>query len=168
MQKLLIIATALATLNLSIFAATPLRRGTTVNIRTSENIELKNGKNATGYVDMDVKNSDGIVVIRQGTPVVLEVKGAKARGCGRAGRVEALCVSTTATDGQMVALTGSTSAEGKNKKGLAIGLGVGLGWFAWPLLSLLAIKGGQGVIEKGTLIQNVMVANDYQIDESAH
>ena len=50
----------------------------------------------------------------------------------------------------------------------AIGLGVGLGWFAWPLLSLLAIKGGQGVIEKGTLIQNVMVANDYQIDESAH
>ena len=36
------------------------------------------------------------------------------------------------------------------------------------LLSLLAIKGGQGVIEKGTLIQNVMVANDYQIDESAH
>ena len=111
MQKLLIIATALATLNLSVFAATPLRRGTTVNIRTSENIELKNGKNATGYVDMDVKNSDGIVVIRQGTPVVLEVKGAKARGCGRAGRVEALCVSTTATDGQMVALTGSTSAE---------------------------------------------------------
>ena len=77
-------------------------------------------------------------------------------------------MSTTATDGQMVALTGSTSAEGKNKKGLAIGLGVGLGWFAWPLLSLLAIKGGQGVIEKGTLIQNVMVANDYQIDESAH
>ena len=68
----------------------------------------------------------------------------------------------------MVALTGSTSAEGKNKKGLAIGLGVGLGLFAWPLLSLLAIKGGQGVIEKGTLIQNVMVANDYQIDESAH
>mgnify|MGYP000342804068 CR=1 FL=1 len=165
MQKLLIIATALATLNLSVFAATPLRRGTTVNIRTSENIELKNGKNATGYVDMDVKNSDGIVVIRRGTPVVLEVKGAKARGCGR---VEALCVSTTATDGQMVALTGSTSAEGKNKKGLAIGLGVGLGLFAWPLLSLLAIKGGQGVIEKGTLIQNVMVANDYQIDESAH
>ena len=165
MQKLLIIATALATLNLSVFAATSLRRGTTVNIRTSENIEWKN---ATGYVDMDVKNSDGIVVIRQDTPVMLEVKGAKARGCGRAGRVEALCVSTTATDGQMVALTGSTSAEGKNKKGLAIGLGVGLGWFAWPLLSLLAIKGGQGVIEKGTLIQNVMVANDYQIDESAH
>lgn len=168
MQKLLIIATALATLNLSVFAATPLRRGTTVNIRTSENIELKNGKNATGYVDMDVKNGDGLVVIRQGTPVVLEVKGKKARGCGRAGRVEALCVSTTAVDGQMVSLMGSTSDEGKNKKGLAIGLGVGLGWFAWPLLSLLAIKGGQGVIEKGTLIQNVMVANDYQINESAH
>lgn len=68
----------------------------------------------------------------------------------------------------MVSLMGSTSDEGKNKKGLAIGLGVGLGWFVWPLLSLLAIKGGQGSIEKGTLIPNVMVANDYQIDENAH
>ena len=141
MQRFLIIATALATLNLSVFAATPLKRGTTVNIRTSETIELENGKNATGYVDMDVKNGDGLIVIRQGTPVVLEVKGKKARGCGRAGRVEALCVSTTAVDGQMVALTGSTSAEGKNKKGLAIGLGVGLGWFAWPTDAASRLKG---------------------------
>ncbi len=168
MHKFFISLLAMATLNLSVFAATPLKRGTMVNIRTSETIELENGKNATGYVDMDVKNGDGLVVIRQGTPVILEVKGKKARGCGRAGRVEALCVSTTAVDGQMVSLMGSTSDEGKNKKGLAIGLGVGLGWFAWPLLSLLAIKGGQGTIEKGTLIPNVMVASDYQIDESAH
>lgn len=77
MRKFFISLLAMATLNLSVFAATPLKRGTTVNIRTSETIELENGKNATGYVDMDVKNGDGIVVIRQGTPVVLEVKGKK-------------------------------------------------------------------------------------------
>lgn len=33
---------------------------------------------------------------------------------------------------------GSISREGNNKKGLAIGLGVGLGVFAWPFLAWLS------------------------------
>lgn len=36
-------------------------------------------------------------------------------------------------------MRGSISREGNNKKGLAIGLGVGLGVFAWPFLAWLSM-----------------------------
>ncbi|WP_276991805.1 hypothetical protein [Prevotellamassilia timonensis] len=58
---------------------------------------------------------------------------------------------------------GSISQEGKNKKGLAIGLGVRLGVLAWPFLACLAIKGGEVVIPEGTLTTNVLTANEVTI-----
>lgn len=61
---------------------------------------------------------------------------------------------------------GSISQEGKNKKGLAIGLGVRLGVFAWPFLACLAIKGGETVIPEGTLTTNVLTANEVTIKYS--
>ena len=62
-------------------------------------------------------------------------------------------------------LQGEISEEGQQRIGLAIGLGVGLGLFFLPLVSLLAIKGKQAVVEADTTIPNVMVTNDYLIAE---
>ena len=58
--------------------------------------------------------------------------------------------------------------EGKNKKGLATGLGVGLGCtFVLPVigLALLAIKGGDAKIESNTSLPAVFVASDYETGE---
>ena len=57
---------------------------------------------------------------------------------------------------------GSISREGNNKKGLAIGIGVGLGVFAWPFLACLAVN----VIPEGTLTTNILTANEVTIKYS--
>lgn len=68
--------------------------------------------------------------------------------------------------GQTIALDGiDLEAEGRNKRGLAIGLGVGLGvgTLFVPLLGLLAIKGGQAVIEEGTSVRGIQVLDDFTL-----
>ena len=53
--------------------------------------------------------------------------------------------------------------EGVNRKGMAIGLGVGLGVFCWPCLACLAIKGRNAEIPIGTIVQNMMTNNEVTI-----
>ena len=165
MRNFLALTMALATLNLSVFAATPLTRGTMLNVKIGSTIDSKHKSTSAAYVDTDVRNAQGCVVIKRGTPVEIAVTRKKARGCGRAGEIMVRCLSTTAIDGQTIMLLGEMSEEGQQRKGLAIGLGVGLGLFFWPLISLLAIKGKQAVVEADTTIPNVMVTNDYLIAE---
>ena len=159
------IAMALLMINLCVFAAGPLDRGTILSVRLTADATSKKSSAPTAIVDNDVKAKDGSVLIKRGTPVQLQVIKEKARGCGRAGTVTVKCVSTTATDGQTVSLEGSLSEEGNNKKGLAIGLGVGMGVLVLPGVgfAFLAIKGGDAVIPSNTLIPNVLVMNDYEI-----
>ena len=170
MRKLLTSLLALATLNLSVFAATPLTRGTMLTVRTAQDIRLKTASSATAYVDIDVKGADGKVLVKRGTPVVLDIKGEKARGMGCGGSMSVTCLSTTAVDGQTIALMGGQSAEGGSKRGLALGLGVGLGLTFLPFVgfAFFAIKGENAVLPQGTIIPNVMVQNDYTINETAH
>ena len=159
---------AFSMLNLNLFAATPLQRGTSLSVRITSQISSKKKASApTAIVENDVREKNGIVVIKRGTPVQLQIEKKKARGCGRAGYVNVKCVSTTAVDGQNITLEGNIDAEGDNKKGLAIGLGVGLGLTVLPTVgfAFLAIKGGQAEIPSNTLISNVFVMNDYMIAE---
>lgn len=160
---------ACAMLNLSVFAATPLERGKGLSVRITSDIDSKHLKNSTtmAIVDHDVRSQDGTVLIKGGTPVVLQVRGEKAKGCGKAGYVEVSCLSTTATDGQTIMLNGNINAEGENKKGLSIGLGVGLGLTFLPFIgfALMAIKGKNATISANTVIPNVFVANDYAIEK---
>lgn len=165
MRKFLALTMALATLNLSVFAATPLTRGTMLNVKIGSAINSKHKNTPAAYVDIDVRNAQGIVIIKRGTPVETAVTRKKARGCGRAGEITVKCLYTTAVDGQTIMLQGEMSEEGQQRIGLAIGLGVGLGLFFLPLVSLLAIKGKQAVVEADTTIPNVMVTNDYLIAE---
>lgn len=165
MKKFLALTVAFATLNLSVFAATPLRRGTTVSVRITSEISSKKGGTPSALVENDVTNADGRMVIKRGTPVQLDIKRTKARGAGKPGEVTVRCISTTAVDGQAVSLEGTTSETGDSKKGLALGLGIGLGLTFLPFVgfALCAIKGKQAVVEANTVIPNVMVTGDYQI-----
>lgn len=136
MKKLLLLACLLPSF-ISSFAQTTLKSGSIVTLRFAE--EVKSNSNvANVVVANDVKVGDKIIV-SAGTPVQTQVTGTKCRGCGRAGVLNVAFISTRATDGTLVNLMGgSISREGKNKKGLAIGLGVGLGVLAWPFLAWLS------------------------------
>ena len=169
LKKSFTVFMACAMINLSMFAATPLERGKGLSVRITSAISSKNIKTAkaSAIVDNDVKAPDGTVLIKRGTPVEMQLNGKKAKGCGRAGYIEAVCVSTTSTDGQTILLNGSTNAEGDNKKGLSIGLGVGSALTFLPTIGLvlLAIKGKNATIPANTVIPTAFVANDYMIEK---
>ena len=153
--------------NMSVFATSPLTRGKSVLVRITSSINSKKGntQNYDAIIDADVKSNDGKVLIKSGTPVELQIEAQKAKGCGRAGSISVSCVSTTSIDGQRISLNGTAEAEGANKKGAAIGTGVGLGLTFLPFVgfAFLAIKGGNAQIKANTIISNAFVASDYEI-----
>ena len=166
MKRLLSSIMALLILNVSIFASTPLTRGTSIQVRITSGVSSKiNGTSPSAVVENDVKDRNGDVLIKRGTPVQLQVHQKQAKGCGRPGYVNIKCISTTAVDGQYISLEGNIDSEGDDKKGLAVGLGVGLGLTFLPFVgfAFLAIKGEQAKIQSNAIISNVVVLNDYYI-----
>ena len=125
------------------------------------------GKKFVDIVENDVKDKAVNTLIKRGTPVQLQIEKKKAKGCGKAGYVNIKCISTTSVDGQNISLEGSMDSEGDNKKGLAIGLGVGLGLTFLPFVGFgfLAIKGEQAKIQANTIMPNVFIMNDYEISK---
>ena len=87
----------------------------------------------------------GQLVIAKGTAVRAEVNEAKGSGMfGKAGKLTLRILSTTAVDGQKVALTGAPQAAGKGRTGTMIAvsaLGSPVGVF---------IKGRNAEIPSGT------------------
>ena len=167
-KKCFSVAMAILMTNLCVFASSPLNSGKTLPVRITSEITSKSKTTPSAIVDNDVKGKDGRILIKRGTPVMLQVESVNKRGCGRAGEVKVKCISTTAVDGQTIMLSGGElQKEGKNKKGLAIGLGVGLGYTFLPGVGLafLAIKGDDAKIESNELIPVVFIASDYEIDE---
>lgn len=149
-------------LAMSMTAQTTLKSGTIVPVSFTEKV-TSSSTSANIIVAQDIK-VDGVTVIAAGTPVSNQVTGTKKRGCGRPGTVSVTLLSTTAVNGEVVRLMGQPiSKEGANKKGKAIGLGVGLGLYLWPCLGCLAIKGGEAEIPAGTIVQNMMTNNEVTI-----
>ena len=169
-KRFLAIFMALLLVSANIFAVGPdfnLRRGTALSVRIVSKItSKKGGVNPNAIVENDVYGKNGELVIRRGSPVVLQVDKKKARGCGKPGYVNVKCVSTSAVDGQSITLEGAVSDEGNPKKGLALGLGIGLGLTFLPFVgfAFLAIHGEQASVADNTLIPNVFVMNDYTIN----
>lgn len=138
-----------------------LQPGSYVPVRFINGANSKYPNGLSAAVMADVKNANGETVIKYGTPVELNVVSQKARGCGRPGVIVVNCVSTQSVNGQMIPLDCTPyRVEGKNKRGLAIGLGVGLGctFFLTPGIACLAIKGGQAEISPNETIPGVRVA----------
>ena len=165
-KKYVIVALSALMTNLTVFASTPLERGTTLSVRITSQVTSKNEGSPSAIVENDVKSKDGRVLIKRGTPVQLQIDRQKARGVGKPGSVTVKCVSTNAVDGQSILLEGSVSGEGNDKKGLSSGLGVGLGltFLSGVGFASLAIKGEQAVIENNTIIPTVFVMNDYSVE----
>lgn len=168
MKKKMAFLMAFLMLNFSVFAGNPLTRGTSLSVRIVSAVSSKSDGNTTSaIVENDVKDRDGNILIKRGTPVQLQVDRKGARGCGKPGYVNVKCISTSAVDGQYVSLEGNVDSEGENRVGLAVGLGVGTGLTILPFVgfAFLAIKGEQAVIQPNTVIHNVFVMSDYEISE---
>lgn len=161
MKKLLLLAFLLSSF-MSSSAQSTLKSGSVITLRFVE--EVKSNSNAANVVVANDVKVDDKIIVSAGTPVQTQVTATKRRSCGIAGVLNVAFISTRATDGTLITLIGgSISREGKNKRGFAIGLGVGLGVLAWPLLSCLVIRGGEAVIPEGTLTTNVLTANEVTI-----
>lgn len=144
--------------------AQTLQEGTRVPVRIINRVMSGNNCTANAVVDVDV-NVNGVVVIKNGTPVVMNFSQKEARWAGRRGVVTLRAESTTSIVGDKIALKGEMGFKGKNKKGLALGLGIGLGVFIWPVLYCLAIQGGEAECPEGTLLNGISVAYPYVLNK---
>ena len=144
-----------------------LSNGQSIAIRLTSEIKSKNKRQPTpiAIVDCDIYDKSGEkVLIRRGTAVELSLQTQRAKGVGEAGWIQLECVSTTAVDGQNIRLIGGLHQEGEDRKGLAIGCGVGLGIVFFPVgICALCIKGEDTTIHSNTMIHNVLINSRYMI-----
>lgn len=144
-----------------------INNGQSISIRTTTSISSKQkNPNVTAIVERDVRDITGEkVLIRRGTPVQLAVTTQKAKGVGKEGFINISLLSTTAVDGQIISLLGGMNCEGNNRKGEALGCGLGLGLTVLCPVGLffLCIKGEDVEIPANTIIQNVVINDNYFI-----
>lgn len=121
---------------------------TPIVIRCVDTITTNNivsGGTVNFAVVADIKDSNGDVIIKAGTPVTAQISFAKSKGMiGRSGEVTVVDFSTTAVDGTYIPLSGSVSAKADDKMTMSIVLSVLL----CPLFLLM--KGEEAVVPAGT------------------
>lgn len=125
----------------------------------------RNPQEVSATVGSDIKADDGTVVIRRGTPVNINAEIKKAKGVGQGASVKLNIISTTAVDGQTIYLQGLLQRHGNDRKGAALGVGLGTGLTVLCPFGLffLCIKGEKITIPEGTVISNVVTADTYNI-----
>lgn len=107
--------------------------------------EIVSGGTVNFAVVADVKDTDGNILIKSGTPVTAQISFTKSKGMiGRSGEVTVTDFSTTAVDGSYVPLSGSVSAKPDDKMTMSIVLSV----LICPLFLLM--KGDEAVVPAGT------------------
>ena len=172
MKKLFIIAAILfSSITTAAYAQkTKLVNGKAISIRITNEVSSKIKQNGSqdiyAIVDRDVVDNTGeTVLIRRGTPVQLASSIVKAKGVGKPGSIKIDCISTTSVDGQYISLQGGLNIQGEDRKGAALGCGLGLGLTVlFPVgFAFLAIQGENVTIPTNTLIQNVVVNDTYMI-----
>lgn len=169
MKKLCLIV-ALAMMAVGVNAQTfTLANGKSIPIRLTSTIhsdsKSKIPVQPTAIVDADIKDDSGQqILIRRGAPVEVAANIQRSKGVGKGAYVQLNFLTTTAVDGQVIRLLGKMEQEGKNRKGTALGVGLGVGLtFCWPALFCLCINGDAVTIPENTLINNVVVNDIYQI-----
>ncbi len=141
-----------------------LIKGTEVIIKTTGVITSNSIGNISAIVDQDVCSNDGSILIKSGTPVVINASIEKNGATGKPGKITLSGATTTAVDGKSIVLNCGLEEQGKGKGGLAWGLGIGTGLFTLIGLLFLLIKGGKAEIPAGTIIPNTFVSADYDIN----
>lgn len=144
-----------------------LRNGQAVFVRLTNEIKTKNKlqSDVTAIVDKDVVDPlTNKILISRGTTVEMSAIIKRAKGVGKPAELKLQCLSTQAIDGQRIMLQGSYAEKGDNRKGLALGLGIGLPiLFVWPAIFCLCIKGGHIEIPSDMTIDNVVVNDNYVV-----
>lgn len=132
---------------------------TPIIIKCTETISTKNvvsGGTVNFAVLSDVKDNNGDILIKAGTPVTAEISFARSKGMiGRSGEVTVNDFHTTAVDGTYIPLSGSVSAKPDDKMTLSIVLSV----LVCPLF--LLIKGDEAELTTGTAKTAYTVADVY-------
>ncbi|WP_297604069.1 hypothetical protein [uncultured Alistipes sp.] len=120
----------------------------------------------TAIVDANIKDDNGQhILIRRGTPVEISATIQKAKGVGKGAYIKLDFLSTRSVDGQLIRLQGNLIKEGQNRKGTALGVGLGVGLsVCWPCLFCLCIKGEKLTIPENTLVNNVVTNDVYQVN----
>lgn len=169
MKRLLLVAMFAIATNVQIFAQNTaiLNNGKNVAVRLTSEIYSNNKTfiQPTAIVEKDVRDEDGNVLIKRGTPINLTSEVVKSKGMGNAASVKLNFTSTTAIDGQDIALQGVYAVNGKDRKGAALGLGLGTGLTVlFPVgFFFFCIKGEPVTIPDGTIVPNVVVNDNYKI-----
>lgn len=152
------------------FTQVRLSQGEILEVRIVDNFTSKNiPSKIQAVIDVDVKDpATGKILIRRGAPVRIDAKIQKPQGKGRPGKITLNLLSTEAVDGQNIRLSRTAEFLGKNRRGLALGLGIGLPLgtivcFPWGF-ACLAIKGLHAEVPAGTILDYVIVAEDYTIN----
>lgn len=149
---------------LNIFAGGTLRNGTILIVTLTSDIKSESKTQPTFIVTNDVKDSNGNILISQGTPVLTETKTTKRKGVGKGGKIDIKFISTTSTDGQNILLNGTKNEEGESKRGKALGIGLGVGLALLPpMLAYMAKKGDPAEIKSGTIISTITILGEYTI-----
>ena len=101
---------------------------TPIIIRCTETIstrDIVSGGEVNFAVVNDVKDANGNILIKAGSPVTAQISFAKSKGMiGRSGEVTVTDFHTTAVDGTYVPLSGSVSARPDDKMTMSIVLSV--------------------------------------------
>ena len=122
---------------------------TAIMIQCNDTISTKNiASGATVHFSVvnDIKNSDGLVLIKAGTPVSAQISFVEENGMiGKSGKLTISDFHTTAIDGTYIPLSGTVSSNPEDKMVLSIVLSI----FVCPLFLLL--KGGEGSLPAGTI-----------------
>lgn len=127
--------------------------GTTVYLSTLETIVGKKHETAVGNIVRarvwrDVV-ADGQIVIKGGTPAIVQVSSIKSRKIfGIKGKMSLAAIQTSTVDGQTVYLTGGYNKEGKSRMGWSLGLGLLL---VWPALF---VPGKAAELPTGTVMDS--------------
>jgi len=127
--------------------------GTTVYISTLETVIGKKNETAVGEIVRsrvwrDVV-ADGQVVIKGGTPAVVQVSTITSRKIfGIKGKMSLAAIQTSTVDGQIVHLTGGYNKEGKSRMGWSLGLGM---LVVWPALF---VPGKAAELPTGTVMDS--------------
>lgn len=140
-----------------------LPANTPVIIKSNETVSTRDvvsGSTVKFTVLQDVKSSNGIILIKSGTPVSAQITFAKDRGrIGSSGQITISDFHTTAVDGTYVPLSGTVAQHPDDKMVLSICLGVIL----CPLFLLM--RGEDAQIPAGTT-KNSYTASDVYVNIS--
>ncbi len=121
---------------------------TPIMIRCEETITTKgvvSGTTVNFSVLNDVKDNNGVILVKAGSPVTAQISFTKDKGMiGKSGQLTVTDFHTTAVDGTYVPLSGSVSASPDDKMTLSIVLSV----LICPLFLLM--KGDDARLPAGT------------------